>query len=416
MTGFVPRQLNCRACGTPLTRTFVDLGMSPISNAMRDPAREHEAEPFYPLRTFVCDSCKLVQVEDVQPAQSHFHEAYTYFSSYSESWVEHARRYAEMMITRFDLSNTSRVVEVASNDGYLLQWFNQRGIPVLGIDPAANCAEVAERERNVPTLVRFFGRKTAEEVAADGQAKVIAANNVLAHVPDINDFVGGLKALLAEDGVITVEFPHLLRLIEACYFDTIYHEHYSYLSLLSVERLFAQHDLAVFDVEELPTHGGSLRIFAGHRGHVRPSSDALLSFRAREAQAGLDDWAVYDGFAEEVRRAKRALLSCLIDLKADGAQIVAYGAAAKGNTLLNYCGIKKDFIDYAVDASPHKQGLLMPGSAIPVYAPQKLHETKPNYVLILPWNLRDEIISQCSEIRDWGGKFIIPLPEPEIIA
>ncbi len=409
------RTLPCRACGTPLRHVFVDLGMSPVSNAMRLPAEAHLAEAFYPLRTFVCEDCKLVQIEDVQPAETHFHGSYTYFSSYSKSWVEHARRYADMMIQRFGLGAASKVVEVASNDGYLLQHFKAAGIPVLGIDPAANCAEVAERERGIPTLVRFFGAKTATEVAEAGKADVIAGNNVLAHVPDINDFVSGLKILLKDGGVITIEFPHLLRLIEAKYFDTIYHEHYSYLSLLAVERLFARHGLSVFDAEELPTHGGSLRIFAGHAGTTAAASERLVSFRAREAAAGLDTLEIYSSFAAEVRHAKRALLNALIGFKEKGASIVAYGAAAKGNTLLNYCGIRGDFIDYAVDASPHKQGLLLPGTALPVYAPERIFETKPDYVLILPWNLKDEIISQMAGIRDWGGQFIVPLPEPLII-
>ncbi len=409
------RTLPCRACGTPLSHGFVDLGMSPISNAMRLPAEAHLAEAFYPLRTFVCEDCKLVQIDDVQPAETHFHGSYTYFSSYSKSWLEHARRYAEMMTGRFGLGPTSKVVEVASNDGYLLQYFKAQGIPVLGIDPAANCAEVAERERGIPTLVRFFGVETAREVAASGKADVIAGNNVLAHVPDINDFVGGLKTLLKDGGVITIEFPHLLALIENSYFDTIYHEHYSYLSLLAVERLFARHGLTVFDVEELPTHGGSLRIFAGHSGSTPSASERLDAFRTREAEAGLDGLEVYGEFAAKVRRAKRALLNLLIGLKEQGARVVAYGAAAKGNTLLNYCGIRGDFIDYAVDASPHKQGLLLPGTAIPVYAPDRIFETKPDYVLILPWNLKDEIIAQADAIRAWGGKFIVPLPEAKVI-
>jgi SAM-dependent methyltransferase len=409
------RTLLCRACGTPLSHVFVDLGMSPVSNAMRLPAEAHLAEPFYPLRTFVCEACKLVQVDDVQPAETHFHGSYTYFSSYSKSWLEHARRYAEMMTGRFGLGPSSKVVEVASNDGYLLQYFKAQGIPVLGIDPAANCAEVALRERGVPTLVRFFGAATANEVATAGKADVIAGNNVLAHVPDINDFVSGLKILLKDGGVITIEFPHLLALIECSYFDTIYHEHYSYLSLLAVERLFARHGLSIFDAEELPTHGGSLRIFAGHAGATAAATERLVAFRTREAAAGLDGLEVYGTFAAQVQRAKRALLDCLIRLKEEGASIVAYGAAAKGNTLLNYCGIRGDFIDYAVDASPHKQGLLLPGTALFVHAPERIFETKPDYVLILPWNLRDEIISQMTGIRAWGGKFIVPLPEPAIL-
>ncbi|WP_291152629.1 class I SAM-dependent methyltransferase [Hyphomicrobium sp.] len=415
----VTRTMPCRACGTPLAHVFVDLGMSPVSNAMRRPSEAHEAEAFYPLRTFVCETCKLVQIDDVQPAEAHFHGSYTYFSSYSSSWLDHARRYADMMTARFGLSAASKVVEVASNDGYLLQYFKAQGIPVLGIDPAANCAEVAERDRGVPTLVRFFGVQTAREVASQdggqGKADVIAGNNVLAHVPDLNDFVGGLKVLLKDDGVITIEFPHLLALIDGKYFDTIYHEHYSYLSLLAVERLFGTQALAVFDVEELPTHGGSLRIFAGHAGRTPAASERLVAWRAKEAAAGLDVLDIYTAFAAEVRHAKRALLAQLIALKEQGASIVAYGAAAKGNTLLNYCGIRGDFIDYAVDSSPHKQGLLLPGTAIPVYAPDRIFETQPDYVLILPWNLKDEIMSKADGIRSWGGKFIVPLPTPQIL-
>lgn len=414
------RSLPCRACGTPLGHVFVDLGMSPVSNAMRLPGQAHLAEAFYPLRTFVCASCKLVQIDDVQPAETHFHGSYTYFSSYSASWLAHAERYAAMMTERFGLGAASKVVEVASNDGYLLQYFKARGIPVLGIDPAANCAEVAERERGVPTLVAFFGAATAREVAeGSGRADVIAGNNVLAHVPDINDFVAGLKILLKERGIITIEFPHLLALIENNYFDTIYHEHYSYLSLLAVERLFRQHKLAVFDVEELPTHGGSLRIFAGHAdtpGAPSPAaSERLAAFRLKEAEAGLDTLEAYGNFAAKVRHAKRALLTLLIALKEQGASIVAYGAAAKGNTLLNYCGIRGDFLDYAVDSSPHKQGLLLPGTALTVHPPERIFETKPDYVLILPWNLKDEIMTQAAGIRGWGGQFIVPLPEPKIL-
>jgi SAM-dependent methyltransferase len=321
-----------------------------------------------------------------------------------------------MMTARYGLGTRSRVVEVASNDGYLLQYFKARGVPVQGIDPAANCAEVAESERRIPTLVRFFGRTTAQEVAEAGQADVIVANNVLAHVPDINDFVGGFKVLLKPTGVLTLEFPHLLQLMEKSYFDTIYHEHYSYLSLLAVERLLARHGLTVFDIEELPTHGGSLRIFAGHADSVATDSESLRGFRSREREAGLDNLASYASFSARVRQAKRDLLKCLISLKEDGARIVGYGAAAKGNTLLNYCGIRGDFIDFVVDSSPHKQGLLLPGTAIPVYAPERVFDVKPDYVLILPWNLKDEMMANMAGIRAWGGRFIIPLPSPAVLA
>jgi len=407
--------LVCRSCGAPLSVLFVDLGMSPISNAMRAPEQAGQAERFFPLRTFVCGVCKLVQIEDVASREEHFHGDYTYFSSYSASWLAHARAYAEMMTKRFALSPESLVVEVASNDGYLLQYFKAAGIPVQGIDPADNCAEAA-RERGVPTLTRFFGAELAGDLCAEGRlADVIAANNVLAHVPDINDFVSGFKGLLKPGGVITVEFPHLLRLIEANYFDTIYHEHYSYLSLLAVERLFARHGLEVFDLEELTTHGGSLRIFAGHTGaHPGPSS-TLAAFRAREAAAGLDDLAAYATFADNVRATKRALLELLIRIKNDGKSIAAYGAPAKGNTLLNYCGIRTDFIDYAVDANPVKQNMLLPGTGVPVFAPEHIFKTRPDYVLILPWNLKDEIVGQMAAIRDWGGQFILPLPHPVVL-
>ena len=407
--------LVCRSCGAPLSVLFVDLGMSPISNAMRTPAQLGQAERFFPLRTFVCGACKLVQIEDVASREEHFHGDYTYFSSYSASWLAHAHAYADMMTRRFALGADSLVVEVASNDGYLLQYFNAAGIPVQGIDPADNCAEAA-RERGVPTLTRFFGAELAGELRAESRmADVIAANNVLAHVPDINDFVSGFKGLLKPGGVITVEFPHLLRLIEANYFDTIYHEHYSYLSLLAVERLFARHGLEVFDLEELTTHGGSLRVFAGHAGaHPGPSA-ALAGFRAREASAGLDDLAAYAAFADNVRATKRALLELLIRIKNDGKSIAAYGAPAKGNTLLNYCGIRTDFIDYAVDANPVKQAMFLPGTGVPVFAPEHIFETRPDYVLILPWNLKDEIMGQMAAIRDWGARFILPLPHPVIL-
>ena len=408
--------LCCRSCGAPLEQVFVDLGMSPISNAMRHPDQAGEAERFYPLKTFVCGVCKLVQIQDVESREAHFHGDYTYFSSFSASWLAHAEAYVAMMVDRFGVTPSAQVVEVASNDGYLLQYFRQRGVPVLGVDPAANCAEAAMNERGVPTHVGFFGADLAAQLVAEGKAAdVTAANNVLAHVPDINDFVEGFRILLKPQGVATFEFPHLLRLIEANYFDTIYHEHYSYLSLLAVERLFERHGLYVFDIEELTTHGGSLRVFAGHAGAHGPPSDRVEAFRAKEERAGLDDLAAYADFAEKVRATKRALLKLMIDLKDQGASIVAYGAPAKGNTLLNYCGVRGDFIDYAVDANPHKQGLMLPGTGIPVFAPDQIFRTRPDYVLILPWNLKDEIIGQMERIREWGGRFILPLPEPIIL-
>ena len=408
--------LACRSCGAPLSDLFVDLGMSPISNAMRSADQAGQAERFFPLRTFVCGVCKLVQIEDVAGREEHFHGDYTYFSSFSTSWLAHACAYAEMMTGRYSLGAESLVVEVASNDGYLLQYFKAAGVQVQGIDPAANCAEAAIRERGVPTLTRFFGAELATELRAEGRmADVIAANNVLAHVPDINDFVSGFKILLKPGGVITVEFPHLLRLMEANYFDTIYHEHYSYLSLLAVERLFARHGLEAFDLEELTTHGGSLRVYAGHAGAHPGPSGALAGFRAKEAAAGLDDLAAYATFADTVRATKRALLELLIRIKNEGGSIAAYGAPAKGNTLLNYCGIRCDFLDYTVDANPVKQGMFLPGTGVPVFAPDYIFETRPDYVLILPWNLQDEITSQMAAVRGWGGRFILPLPVPVIL-
>jgi 2-polyprenyl-3-methyl-5-hydroxy-6-metoxy-1,4-benzoquinol methylase len=406
----------CRSCGTPLEHVFVDLGLSPISNAMRSPGQDGEPEAFYPLKTFVCSVCKLVQIQDVASREAHFHGDYTYFSSYSASWLRHAEAYAVMMVERFSLDGESHVVEVASNDGYLLQYFKARGVPVLGVDPAANCAEAAERQHGITTLTRFFGAELAAELAGSGRgADVIAANNVLAHVPDINDFTAGFARLLKPGGVLTVEFPHLLRLIEANYFDTIYHEHYSYLSLLAVERLFARHGLEVFDLEELATHGGSLRLFTGHRGAHGEAGARVKAFRNREAAAGLDTLAAYADFAGRVRATKRAILSLLIGLKNEGKTIVGYGAPAKGNTLLNYCGVRSDFLDYTVDANPHKQGLLLPGTGVPVFAPARVFETRPDYVLILPWNLKDEIMAHMEGIRAWGGRFILPLPEPVIV-
>ena len=408
--------LRCRSCGAPLEQLFVDLGMSPISNAMRRPEQSGDCEAFWPLRTYVCGVCRLVQIQDIATREAHFHGDYTYFSSYSTSWLKHAETYAAMMVERFGLDAASQVVEVASNDGYLLRYFKAADVPVLGIDPAANCAEVATREHGIRTLTRFFGAELAAELGGEGlTADVIAANNVLAHVPDINDFVEGFRVLLKPAGVVTVEFPHLLRMIEANYFDTIYHEHYSYLSLLALERLFARHGLAVFDLEELTTHGGSLRVFAGHAGAHGAASKAVEAFRAREAAAGLDDPAAYAGFAERVRTTKRALLKLLIRLKDEGAGIVAYGAPAKGNTLLNYCGIRGDILDYAVDANPHKQGLSLPGTGVPVFAVERIFQTRPDYVLILPWNLKDEITGQMAGIGEWGGRFILPLPEPIIL-
>jgi SAM-dependent methyltransferase len=405
----------CRSCGAPLATLFVDLGPSPISNAFRTTDELSEPETFYPLRAYVCEACWLVQLDDVAGRDTHFNADYAYFSSYSSTWLEHAERFAAMAIDRLRLGSSSRVVEVASNDGYLLQYFLKRGIPSLGIDPAANCAEAAQRNHGLETVVAFFGRDIAATLRVErGPADLIVANNVLAHVPDLNDFVAGFAALLAPEGTATFEFPHLLELIARNEFDTIYHEHYSYLSLLAVTPLFARHGLAVVDVERLPTHGHSLRLFVRHAAVAKPAP-AVAALLTDERAAGLDNKATYDGFAEKVRATKRSLVALLIGLKQEGKIIAGYGAPAKGNTLLNYCGIRTDFIDFTVDRNPAKQGRFLPGTGIPVLAPDELRRAKPDYLLILPWNLMDEIMADCSFVREWGGKFIVPIPAPRVL-
>ncbi len=412
MTSATP---DCRFCGTSLTDTFADLGLTPLANSYVDPATAAPEDPVYPLHARVCRECLLVQVEDVVPAEDIFSD-YAYFSSYSESWVSHAERYAEMAIERFALGTDSRAIEVASNDGYLLQHFVARDIPVLGIEPAANVAEAAEA-RGVPTRTAFFGAGLARELRDEGvSADLLAGNNVLAHVPDLNDFVSGLAILLAENGVLTMEFPHLLRLIEDVQFDTIYHEHYSYFSLLVVERVFARHGLKLFDVEELPTHGGSLRIFASRAdGADRGEARGLLKVRSDETAAGLDKLDTYGGFQPRVEAVRDGLHAFLARASRAGGQVAAYGAAAKGNTLLNFCGVSADQIAFVADVSPHKQGRLLPGSRIPILPPDALKERQPNHVLILPWNLRDEITGLHGYIRDWGGDFVIAVPELTVL-
>ncbi len=404
----------CRFCKAELHHTFVDLGMSPLCESYLRPEQLNEMEPFYPLHVFVCERCFLVQLEEfVSP--DHIFTEYAYFSSYSDSWLEHCRRYTEHMLGRFDLNGRSLVIEVASNDGYLLQYFVEKGIPVLGIEPAANVAKVAE-EKQVPTLVRFFGKQLAAEMASEGkQADLLIGNNVLAQVPDLRDFVAGMKILLKPQGVLTLEFPHLLRLMEENQFDTIYHEHFSYFSFLTAKEIFGAHGLVLFDVEELATHGGSLRIFGRHAEDTsRPITERVLELMAREEAAGLKRLDCYRSFAEKVKKTKRGLLRCLIRAKEEGKSIVGYGAPGKGNTLLNYCGAGKDLIDYTVDRNPYKQGRFTPGMHIPIYHPDKIRETRPDYLLILPWNLRQEIMQQMSFVREWGGKFIIPIPEATI--
>ena len=413
-SGRRPARPACRACRAPLQRIGVDLGVQPSANAYLAADQLSGMEPTWPLRTYVCDACHLVQLEALHSPEELFAD-YAYFSSYSDSWLRHAELYVESMIERLGRDKLGLVVEVASNDGYLLQYFQRAGVPVLGIDPAVNVAEAA-KARGIPTLVRFFGRELAAELAADGrQADLIVANNVLAHVPDINDFVAGLATLVRPQGVITLEFPHLLRLIQQCQFDTIYHEHFSYLSLRVVEGVFATHGLAVFDVEELSSHGGSLRIFAALREHAAAPSERVAAVRSHESAAGLEEAEVHAAFAARAARIRRNLAPTLMDLRDAGKTIAAYGAPAKGNTLLNYCGIGADLIDFTVDRSPRKQGRWLPGSRIPIHAPERLREARPDYVVILPWNLKDEVMRQCDFIREWGGRFIVPIPEVAII-
>ncbi len=406
----------CRFCGERADHVFVDLGMSPLCESYLAAEQLNEMEPFYPLRVTVCPRCFLVQLAEYVSPQHIFTE-YAYFSSYSSSWVEHARRYTDAIRTRLNLDNASFVIEVASNDGYLLQHFVHAGIPVLGIEPAANVAEAA-RAKGVPTRCTFFGVDAARQLMARGeQADLLIGNNVLAQVPDLNDFVAGMKIALKTGGVITMEFPHLLRLMQGNQFDTIYHEHFSYFSLLTTEQIFAAHGLTVFDVDEIPTHGGSLRIYARHTEDLsRPLTAAVQQLRALEKDAGLHRLEAYSAFEEQVKETKRKLLEFLIDARRAGKSIAGYGAPGKGNTLLNYCGIRTDFIDYTVDRNPYKHAKFLPGTHIPIFPPDRLRETRPDYVLILPWNLKEEIIEQLAYIRDWGGKFIVPIPEVQVCA
>ncbi len=406
----------CRFCHSELQHTFVDLGMSPLSNSYIPLEQTDKGQMTYPLHVRVCDNCFLVQLEEFESPKDIFSE-YAYFSSYSTSWLKHAENYVNYMIRNYGLSRNSQVIEIASNDGYLLQYFKKEGIPVLGIEPAKNVAKVAISEKGIPTISEFFGVELARKLNIEGRrADLLLGNNVLAHVPDINDFVEGMQILLKNDGIITMEFPHLLQLIQSCQFDTIYHEHFSYLSLLVVQRIFTAHGLHIFDVQEWETHGGSLRIFAGHEGcgkYVDTSNVAAVL--RKERLAGLDEIKTYQDFTKKVRTIKSDLLSCLIALKREGKTIAGYGAAAKGNTLLNYCGIRQEFLDYVVDKNPHKQNTLLPGSRIPVLAPNRIWETRPDYILILPWNLQNEIIEELQDARAWGAKFIVAIPRVEIL-
>ncbi|MBU0996134.1 MAG: class I SAM-dependent methyltransferase [Proteobacteria bacterium] len=406
----------CRFCGAKLKHTFVDLGVSPLANSYLKIDQMNQMEPFYPLHAYACEECFLVQLEKFE-TPDHIFSDYAYFSSFSDSWLQHAKTYVEMMIDRFGFNKKSQVIEIASNDGYLLQYFIEKGVPVMGIEPAANVAETAIA-KGISTLIKFFGKKTALELVADGtQADLIIGNNVLAHVPDLNDFVGGLKVLLKPQGIITMEFPHLMRLIDENQFDTIYHEHFSYFSFLTVEKVFAKHGLVLFDVQEVPTHGGSLRIYARHEDDLSKSTEKRIGeLRSREKDKRFDSIDYYLSFSEKVTETKRKLLEFLITAKGQGRSVVGYGAPAKGNTLLNYCGIRSDFLDYTVDRSPHKQQHVLPGTRIPIYPPDKIRETRPDYLLILPWNLKTEIMEQMAHVREWGCQFVTPIPELTIHA
>jgi hypothetical protein len=406
----------CRFCGALLLHSFVDLGTSPLCESFLTAEQLDRMEPFYPLHAFVCAECFLVQLREYVSGEEIFTE-YAYFSSYSDSWVAHARRHVEAMVDRFSLDAGSFVVEVASNDGYLLQHFVARGVPCLGIEPAANVARAAVA-KGVPTRVEFFGPELARSLVANGKrASLLVGNNVLAQVPALNEFVEGLKILLAPRGVVTLEFPHLVRLVEENQFDTIYHEHFSYFSLLTVERIFAAHGITLFDVEELPTHGGSLRIYGRHAENGElPVARRVGELRGREVETGVTTLAYYRGFAERVRETKRQLLEFLIAAKREKKTVVGYGAPGKGNTLLNYCGIRTDFLDYTVDRNPYKHGKFLPGTHIPIHPTERIAETRPDYVLILPWNLKDEIVAQMGHVRSWGGRFVVPIPSVQVLS
>jgi SAM-dependent methyltransferase len=405
----------CRFCSASLRHTFVDLGMSPLCESYVPAERVNGMEPFYPLHARICERCLLVQLEEFVAADEIFSE-YAYFSSYSDSWVAHARAYVEMAIDRFGLGLDSLVVELASNDGYLLQHVIERGIPALGIEPAANVA-VAAREKGIETVVEFFGRELAARLVAEGhRADLLAANNVMAHVPDLNDFVGGMEPLLAPHGVVTIEVPHLLRLVEDNQFDTIYHEHFSYFSLLTARKVLVAHGLEVFDVDELKSHGGSLRIYAQRCSSgeppVGPKVEALLE---RERALGFDTLEGHDGFSARVEETKWRLLEFLIECRRDGKRVAGYGAPGKGNTLLNYCGIRTDLLEFTVDRNPYKQGMFLPGTHIPIRHPEALEQARPDYILILPWNLKEEIVAQLSYVREWGARCVVPIPEVEVL-
>lgn len=407
---------NCRFCGAHLENSFCDLGMTPLSNAYLAREELEKGELFYPLHAFVCSKCFLVQVKDYELPENIFGD-YSYFSSYSDSWLQHCKNYVTEIMHKLQLDGTKQVVEIASNDGYLLQFFKEYAIPVLGIEPAGNVAKVAQ-EKSIPTLVKFFSTSLATELKDQNiQADLLIGNNVLAHVPKINDFVKGLKILLKPTGVITMEFPHLVRLILSNQFDTLYHEHFSYYSLFAVEKIFKAQGLKIFDVQELKTHGGSLRIYACHEENTqRIQTDAVLNVREQEAAMHLDELKGYEQFSVGVQQLRTDLLKFFLDCKRKGQKIVGYGAPAKGNTLLNFCGIGPQLLDFTVDRSPHKQGKFLPGTRIPIKSVDSIAMYKPDFVFILPWNLKDEIMDQMKSIRDWGGKFVVPIPQLEIIS
>lgn len=404
----------CRFCDNHLSHTFADLGTSPLANSYLKAEQLDQMEPFFPLHAYVCETCYLVQLPEAQNPEYIFSD-YAYFSSYSESWLKHAKDYTDQMIERFRFDSNSQVIEIASNDGYLLQYFKEQGIPVLGVEPAKNVAKVAQ-EAGIPTMIKFFGLQMSKELGTEGKyADLLLGNNVLAHVPALNDFLKGMKYLLKPNGIITMEFPHLMCLMNENQFDTIYHEHFSYFSFITVNKIFAAHGLKIFDVEELPTHGGSLRIYACHsEDHSKPIDQRVMDLIGKEEKAGFARLEHYLSFNEKVKETKRNILDFLIRAKNEGKSIVGYGAPAKGNTLLNYCAIRNDFIDYTVDRSPHKQDQYLPGSHIPIYHPDTIRQTKPDYLLILPWNLKEEIMEQMSYIRDWKSQFVVLIPEVKV--
>src|SRR5438876_3970805 len=410
----VPIQAGCRLCGTKLHHSLVDLGMSPLCESYVSPEKANQMEAFYPLHVYICGKCFLAQLEQYVSPEEIFNE-YAYFSSYSDSWLEHSKHYTDMIVSRLGLGKSSTVMELASNDGYLLQYFVEKGITAIGVEPAANVAAVAEK-KGIRTVVKFFGRDSAKELAAQyGRVDLLIGYNVLAQVPDVNDFVGGMKTVLKPNGVITMEFPHLMRLMNENQFDTIYHEHFSYFSFIAAEKIFARHGFSLFDVEELPTHGGSLSIYAGHAEESgTPESEDVTRLRAREASAGLNRLETYAAFTEQVHEPKPRLRDFVTNVRRGGKHIAGYGAPGKGNTLLNYCGIRTDFLDYTVDRNPYKHGRFLPGTHIPIHAPEKIRQTRPDYVLILPWNLKDEIMEQVSYIREWAGQFVVPIPDVKV--